>query len=36
MHQHPGALMLVGGIGNTSLVGLPMIEAFFGPRGVGA
>jgi predicted permease len=27
-----GALMLVGGIGNTSMVGIPMIVAFFGPR----
>ena len=27
-----GALMLVGGLGNTSFIGLPMIEAFFGPR----
>ena len=25
-----GALMLTGGLGNTSFVGLPMIEAFFG------
>ncbi|WMT73431.1 AEC family transporter [Bradyrhizobium sp. Ash2021] len=25
-----GALMLVGGLANTSFVGLPMIEAFFG------
>jgi predicted permease len=25
-----GALMLVGGLGNTSFVGLPMIEAYFG------
>ena len=25
-----GALMLVGGLGNTSFVGLPMIEAYYG------
>ncbi len=25
-----GALMLVGGLGNTSFVGLPMVEAFYG------
>ncbi|MGY3494313.1 AEC family transporter [Bradyrhizobium sp. USDA 4502] len=29
-----GALMLVGGLANTSFVGLPMIEAFFGPPGM--
>lgn len=27
-----GALMILGGLGNTSFVGLPMIEAFFGRR----
>lgn len=32
-----GALMLVGGLGNTSFVGLPMIEAYYGKEyfGVG-
>ena len=30
-----GALMLVGGLGNTSFVGLPMIEAFFGKEFLG-
>jgi len=28
-----GALMLAGGLANTSFVGLPMIEAFFGASG---
>jgi malate permease and related proteins len=27
-----GALMLTGGLGNTSFVGLPMIEAYYGPE----
>lgn len=30
-----GCLMLVGGLGNTSFVGLPMIEAFYGREGLG-
>lgn len=30
-----GALMLVGGLGNTSFVGLPMIEAFYGKEYLG-
>jgi predicted permease len=29
-----GALMLTGGLGNTSFVGLPMIEAFYGRAGI--
>jgi len=29
-----GALMLVGGLANTSFVGLPMINAFYGPGGL--
>ena len=29
-----GALAVVGGLGNTSFVGLPMIEAFYGPSGM--
>jgi predicted permease len=29
-----GALAVVGGLGNTSFVGLPMIEAFYGPGGM--
>ena len=29
-----GALVLTGGMGNTSFVGLPMIEAFFGKEGL--
>jgi predicted permease len=29
-----GALMLTGGLGNTSFVGLPMIEAFYGKSGM--
>ena len=29
-----GALMLTGGMGNTSFVGLPMIEAFYGKEGL--
>ncbi len=29
-----GALVLTGGLGNTSFVGLPMIEAFFGKEGI--
>jgi malate permease and related proteins len=28
--ENTGALMLAGGLANTSFVGLPMIEAFFG------
>jgi predicted permease len=27
-----GALMLVAGLGNTSFVGLPVLEALYGPR----
>ncbi len=30
-----GALMLTGGLGNTSFMGLPMIEAFYGKAGEG-
>jgi predicted permease len=30
-----GALMLVGGLGNTSFFGLPMVEAYFGTGGLG-
>lgn len=30
-----GALVLVGGLGNTSFVGLPMIEAYYGPELLG-
>ncbi len=30
-----GALMLLGGLGNTSFVGLPMIEAYFGREHLG-
>lgn len=29
-----GALMLTGGLGNTSYVGLPMIEAYYGHQGL--
>ncbi len=29
-----GALVLTGGLGNTSFLGLPMIEAFFGKEGI--
>ena len=29
-----GALMVVGGLGNTSFVGLPMIESFYGSSGM--
>lgn len=29
-----GALMLVGGLGNTSFFGLPMVEAFYGKDGL--
>jgi malate permease and related proteins len=29
-----GALAVVGGLGNTSFVGLPMIEAFYGANGM--
>jgi predicted permease len=29
-----GALMLTGGLGNTSFVGLPMIEAYYGHEGI--
>ena len=29
-----GALMLVGGLGNTSFFGLPMVEAFYGKAGI--
>jgi len=30
-----GALMLTGSLANTSFLGLPMIETFFGPHGLG-
>lgn len=30
-----GALMLTGGLGNTSFIGLPMIETFYGADGLG-
>lgn len=30
-----GALTLTGSLGNTSFVGLPMIETFYGPQGLG-
>lgn len=30
-----GALMLTGSLGNTSFIGVPMIEAYFGGHGVG-
>ena len=29
-----GALTLVGGLGNTSFVGVPMVEAFYGKEGI--
>lgn len=29
-----GALAVVGGLGNTSFIGLPMIESFYGPSGM--
>lgn len=29
-----GALMLTGGLGNTSFLGLPMIEAYYGPQAI--
>jgi len=29
-----GALMLTGGLGNTSFIGLPMIETFYGHEGI--
>ncbi len=29
-----GALMLTGGLGNTSFFGLPMVEAYFGKEGI--
>ena len=29
-----GALMLLGGLGNTSFVGLPMVEAYYGKEGL--
>lgn len=29
-----GALMLTGGLGNTSFIGLPMIETFYGQEGI--
>jgi malate permease and related proteins len=32
--QTSGGLMLCGGLANTSFVGLPMIEAFYGPNGI--
>ncbi len=30
-----GALMLTGGLGNTSFVGIPMLEALLGPQAIG-
>lgn len=30
-----GGLMLTGGLGNTSFIGLPMIESFYGPQHLG-
>ncbi|MBK9160012.1 MAG: AEC family transporter [Nitrosomonadales bacterium] len=30
-----GALIVVGGLGNTSFFGLPMVEAFYGKEGLG-
>ena len=30
-----GALMLTGGLGNTSFFGLPMVEAYYGQGGIG-
>ena len=30
-----GALMLTGGLGNTSFVGIPMLEALLGPQSIG-
>lgn len=30
-----GALMLTGGLGNTSFIGLPMIETYYGVQGLG-
>jgi hypothetical protein len=33
--QTTGGLMLAGGLANTSFVGLPMIEAFYGPAFLG-
>ena len=30
-----GALMLTGGLGNTSFIGLPMIESWYGPEWLG-
>ena len=30
-----GALTLTGGLGNTSFLGLPMIETYYGPQGLG-
>src|SRR5512141_1866668 len=29
-----GALILLGGLGNTSFVGVPMVEAFYGHSGI--
>lgn len=29
-----GALVVIGGLGNTSFIGLPMIESFYGPSGM--
>lgn len=34
-HKSVGALLLVGALGNTSFVGLPMIEAFYGKGALG-
>lgn len=34
--QTTGGLMLAGGLANTAFVGLPMIEAFYGPAYLGA
>lgn len=33
-HGTVGALMLTGGLGNTSFFGLPMIEAYYGHEGI--
>jgi malate permease and related proteins len=33
--QTTGGLMLTGGLANTSFIGLPMIEAFYGPQFLG-
>ncbi|MDD2899131.1 MAG: AEC family transporter, partial [Desulfuromonadaceae bacterium] len=33
--QTVGALVLMGGLGNTSFLGLPMIEAYYGKENIG-